>query len=188
MTAAPKQQSTSPLLKLPAELRDAIYTLALVDDEPIYISLPEPARPLSLREPALLAVNRQIRNETLPIYYGTNIFEPRSSVTTENFLRLLGSGRIALLKSLRAFARIGHCSRDGATAAAEIAWWKKWLLQRVTQWQQTFGEVLEAEAVHVPLLVGRDEWLWVPSSELREWVGEARDGRILWRKGEIGGV
>ncbi|KAK5714285.1 hypothetical protein LTR17_017291 [Elasticomyces elasticus] len=71
---------TSGLLRLPAELRNIIYELALPTDN-FYVSvrttepLPMmrcPAEPITI--PALLATCRLIRNDTLPVFYGTNIF------------------------------------------------------------------------------------------------------------------
>ncbi|KAK4893580.1 hypothetical protein LTR27_008047 [Elasticomyces elasticus] len=71
---------TPGFLRLPAELRNIIYEMALPRDnfyvsvrttEPLYVlrCLAEPAT-----IPALLATCRLIRNDTLPIFYGTNIF------------------------------------------------------------------------------------------------------------------
>lgn len=62
----------SPLLKLPAELRNAIYSLALeppVDDRPITI-INRSRSP----HPDLLGVCRQIREEALKVYYSESHF------------------------------------------------------------------------------------------------------------------
>lgn len=57
----------SRLLALPAELRNNIYTFALVNTEPVDIDS-------SCNEPGLLLVNRQIRAEARKIYYTSNQF------------------------------------------------------------------------------------------------------------------
>ncbi|KAL2358816.1 hypothetical protein BJ546DRAFT_27787 [Cryomyces antarcticus] len=58
-----------PFLKLPAELRNVIYNLALVECHTIVMLV----RPMT-KQPALTRVCRQVRNECLPIYYGKNHF------------------------------------------------------------------------------------------------------------------
>ncbi|KAK5699491.1 hypothetical protein LTR97_005619 [Elasticomyces elasticus] len=76
--------ATPGFLRLPAELRNIIYELVLPRDnfyvsvrttEPVYVMrcLAEPAT-----IPALLATCRLIRNDTLPVFYGTNIFALRT--------------------------------------------------------------------------------------------------------------
>ena len=59
----------SRLTSLPAELRNRIYRLALINDKPLNITSKK-----TNQEPALLATNRQIRAEALKIYYAENIF------------------------------------------------------------------------------------------------------------------
>jgi len=63
--------ATSLFLALPAELRNQIYREALVTDMPLSIDAQQPT---SIVEPALMRINRQVRRETLPIYYGENPF------------------------------------------------------------------------------------------------------------------
>lgn len=70
------------LLTTPPEIRNYIFTLALVEDAPItakaafndihsgYLSHPRP--------PALAHVSRQLRREALSIFYGHNVFSIRS--------------------------------------------------------------------------------------------------------------
>lgn len=84
-------------MNLPAELRNEIYSLALVQDTRIMVSTSLPY----LKEPALLAVNRQMRSETLPVWYSENVFQINGSSPSVKFLRSLGSERLQLLKTLR---------------------------------------------------------------------------------------
>lgn len=58
------------LLALPAELRNAIYRFALVENDRIQITDQKP--PPS--EPGLLSVNKQVRKEARGIYHKENIF------------------------------------------------------------------------------------------------------------------
>ncbi|KAK4893562.1 hypothetical protein LTR27_008029 [Elasticomyces elasticus] len=66
-----------PLLELAAELRNQIFALAVVEPEPQHLFLLDSASGglrASFQQPALARVNRQIRSETLPIFYGQNVF------------------------------------------------------------------------------------------------------------------
>ena len=57
-------------IELPAELRNRIYRLALL--EPDAIKINDSSTP---QEPSLLSACRQIRQEAISIYYGENHFE-----------------------------------------------------------------------------------------------------------------
>ena len=59
--------ATPLLLRLPAEIRIVIWELVVVKQAPIDV---DPA----MKPPGLLAVNRQIRNETIHAYYSLNRF------------------------------------------------------------------------------------------------------------------
>ncbi|KAK0356105.1 hypothetical protein LTR91_009206 [Friedmanniomyces endolithicus] len=56
-----------PLLKLPPELRNAIYSYVLVDPPEVLVTY-------HWRPPALLSMSKQIRREALKIYFAENIF------------------------------------------------------------------------------------------------------------------
>lgn len=57
---------------LPAELRSRIYRFAVVRDEPY--DLTEKDARARLFDPALALVNKRIRAEVIPIFYGNNRF------------------------------------------------------------------------------------------------------------------
>lgn len=59
-----------PLLRLPAELRNMIYTLVVTRDDPVRTLEDGKTYP----EPELLATCRQIRQEARSVYYATNTF------------------------------------------------------------------------------------------------------------------
>lgn len=54
-----------PFLRLPAELRNTIYKMAVVSEDPIEITTPQPA---------IAVVCRQLRNESLTLFYKENAF------------------------------------------------------------------------------------------------------------------
>jgi len=58
---------TSPLLRLPPELRNAIYSYVLVDPPEVLVTN-------HWRPPALLSMSKQVRREALKIYFAENIF------------------------------------------------------------------------------------------------------------------
>lgn len=73
MSSRPK----SPLLALPAEIRECIFEFALTSDKPLVTFRLDDFQRECYQEavqPPLLNVNRQIRSEALPIYYGCNEF------------------------------------------------------------------------------------------------------------------
>lgn len=88
-------QSTS-ILDLPPEIRNGIWTMAIVQDAPIPIA---PMRPF-LREPALLAVSEQIRSETMSIWYAENVFEMMGSSPAMRFLRSRTDQQLRSIRSL----------------------------------------------------------------------------------------
>lgn len=64
-------------MRLPRELRDAIYELTLVAEKPVEITRLTRAEPFDERIhlcPALLRLSRQVYNETIPVLYGLNTF------------------------------------------------------------------------------------------------------------------
>jgi len=85
----PERDQPLHLLDLPGELRDMIYDILALRDEPQYAQL----RPVLERngrrlvhlvrrhpqEPVLALVNKQLRHEVLSVFYGTNRFIFRSS-------------------------------------------------------------------------------------------------------------
>lgn len=79
----------------PAELRNAIYTLALVKDRPIGALWRGGSA--VLREPPLLAVSQQVRSEAIEVFYGANTF----ILGDWDILTKMGSVRTAMLRSVQ---------------------------------------------------------------------------------------
>ena len=90
---------------LPAELRDRIYGLAVVDSNTIvpYFSIDRIRSPYSSifrGEPGLLRTNRQIHGEVLPVFYGSNRFRLNNTSEVASWLKILGPHRTSLLQSV----------------------------------------------------------------------------------------
>ena len=72
------RHQTSLLLMLPAELRNRIYEMVLLRPEVINLVYLDPRRLKHLEhevaQPSLTRTCHQIREETLPIFYGQNVF------------------------------------------------------------------------------------------------------------------
>ena len=109
-------RQSSPLLALPAELRNRIYELVVGEANTINIytdkvatkhpRLPGVYRylPLPPTEPGLAKTCRNTRKEALPIYYGTKSFYFNSRIGLQTWLYLLGNVRRAMVRDVRGFA------------------------------------------------------------------------------------
>ena len=64
------------LLELPAELRNYIFELVLVAEEPLWLEFwpRQAANGAATFQPSLSAANRQSRGECLPVFYARNTF------------------------------------------------------------------------------------------------------------------
>lgn len=97
-------QTTAPktgLLDLPAELRNTIWEYALVRTGPIRSMLPLASRPHAFQQPSLTAVSRQIRAETLPIFYHANSFEAPYWYELKLFVRRMDKANVKFLRCLQ---------------------------------------------------------------------------------------
>ena len=95
-------------LEIPPELRNTIYAMTLIFEEPIEIKTHRNGQSPGGIEPALLAINRQIRVEALPVFYGMNIFTTVEQVDRAynvhkipSKLFQLGHERAGMIKTLR---------------------------------------------------------------------------------------
>ena len=88
------------LLSLPPEIRDHIYALAIVEEKPIPLGNDYPF----IYEPALLATNRQIREEATPVFYGENVFKARDYYQTVDLIKYTDKRKFSLIRSIQAFS------------------------------------------------------------------------------------
>ncbi|KAK5121489.1 hypothetical protein LTR85_005322 [Meristemomyces frigidus] len=154
--------SESPLLKLPAEIRNAIYTLALVKDEPINVGYFE----AFLREPGLLAANRQIRREGMPIFYGANTFISRQIDTATRFLAHLNDDKVKMLQGVAILLALDYGSEELVTVRLRA------VDDAVKRWREEHsarGLREDAILVEVTTNAAKDTQ-WVPAAEFKSWV------------------
>ena len=145
------------LLELPPELRDAIFTFAVVKDKPIHI-LSYHLKPV---EPLLLAVCRQIRAECLPLFFGANVFRMYES-QAEPFIRHLGEDRVKLVRKLRPFTSFRPNHMGLGWHAEHVLWWLRHWIDECSKGK------LRKDAVYIPLWTGTD-WEWEPGTRMQEW-------------------
>jgi hypothetical protein len=96
------------LLDLPQELRDQIYGYLMLKQKTHITMLPHYSCSQSLvsaAQPALCYVNKQIRTETLPIFYSSNLFLAELSDDTDlavakNWLAAIGNENLRHLRRL----------------------------------------------------------------------------------------
>ena len=102
------QDSPTGLLKFPQELRDQIYEYVVLKQKATVTMLPHYntfQSPISAGQPALCCVNKQIRTETLPIFYDSNLFLAEVSDTDDlaiakNWLSAIGNENIRHIRRL----------------------------------------------------------------------------------------
>ena len=104
-------EQPSPLLRLPAELREQIYRYVVISSEPITVSryFPSGIRGLFHRvvdnpkDPPLTCTCHQIRLEALAIFYSENIFEDPSQLSggCGDWLLKLVPAKQAMLREVR---------------------------------------------------------------------------------------
>ena len=92
--------SKTNFLDLPKELRNDIYFRVIRQGCVFVIYHYDP---VPLREPAIAAVCRQVRTESLSIFYGNNTFTSTVASISLEFLERLGRESVGMLRNLRAF-------------------------------------------------------------------------------------
>ncbi|KAK6381884.1 hypothetical protein LTR65_010924 [Meristemomyces frigidus] len=106
-------QTASPLLRLPRELRDQILADALVDRYDIEVPCPEETKERGSEPylpPALLYASHQLRQEAAEVYYADNTFGAGSD-TVYKWLPSLPVEHRKLIKTVR------------CTASCRVHWW-----------------------------------------------------------------
>ncbi|KAI6847083.1 hypothetical protein KC332_g2657 [Hortaea werneckii] len=107
----PTTRQTSPLLTLPPELRNKIYSLALTSSS----AKPRPTPTGRLQRPALLKTNVQLRAETTQMWFAQTSFQlslnPSNLSNLQHFLANLGPANLAVLGGLE--LQYTHCVGGG---------------------------------------------------------------------------
>lgn len=110
------------LLTLPMELREEIYQLVLVEPTTALRVVANPSYEHAAVQPALCRVSRQLRFETLPIFYSTNTFtmmllDSRNVRIASRWLRL-NQAHVPFLRKLQLR---GYCDiAEGMSGGAEV--------------------------------------------------------------------
>ncbi|KAF7193291.1 hypothetical protein HII31_05385 [Pseudocercospora fuligena] len=144
---------------LPAELRNEIYSHAIVRREPIM--LPYAYQKKSFCEPALLNVCRWIRAEATPMYYASNIFEAPSPPSAHKFLKHLSPEKIARIRHFRPIDLVLPFNANRRWFAA--------LRTNVNRLVDQVGKgALSSEAIYVPMRNESQKAEWCKLRDLEE--------------------
>jgi len=175
---------TCRLLELPPELRNAIYVYAVVENGPV---------PLRMRlnnyciEPALLATNRQIRSECLPVIYGQNTLESGYSHRTRKFLTALSADKLKMIRQLQAWdvEGLAHMTQDQRFSEQTRAAFVAGIKNDMDVWVRKHSRGnLREDALQVPLRTLRGT-KWVTATQLPNWKIVGKDGEAVFvRKDE----
>ncbi|KAK3714999.1 hypothetical protein LTR37_007489 [Vermiconidia calcicola] len=112
----PEREGATAFLDLPAELRNEIYALVVVQDDQIEL----PLLPPYVRQPKLLGVNRQIRAEALSIYYGENVFQIQGSTSAAQFMRSVSEEGLRALRSLQIYCPVVLTVKDAMARSQQL--------------------------------------------------------------------
>ena len=93
-------------MHLPAELRNTIYELVLVEEKSIEI--PCAVSDIAPHEPVFLSTNLAIRREAAPIYYGANTFDVCDIGRAGYWLGMLSKRARSLVRSIRLTSFTSH--------------------------------------------------------------------------------
>jgi hypothetical protein len=148
----------SQLLALPAELREEIWRLALGG---IVFDITQEHRP-RIPEPALTCTSRQIRAETLSVFWAHNIFDGQHAAMLR-FFGLIGRQNVELIRHVRHTGHVGLNTLVGIRLTLRI----------LGGAYETLG--LRRDALHLPLLIEGEGESWVNLQEALQveqvWMG-----------------
>ena len=172
-TTAIKMSSTT-LFDLPAELRNRIYALAVKPDDPsatVKLTLNYP----HYKEPPLLSVSRQIRQEAMGVFIGETIFEEESSYIIR-FLKTLSDEKMKWLRTIRVLVYGSReCMRNWR--------WMEGVLKTLDQTYPHGRGLLRGDAIQFPIVVedgyhGEFTWVHLQNIDDFEASGEGYWARI----------
>ena len=170
----PESRTGSRLLALPPEIRDHIYSLAVVEVKPIELLNVRPF----LTEPGLLATSRQIRAEATPIFYGENVFQLVNSYSAEHFIDVFNKTKLPLIRSIRAFQERQALAHHPETWLENVKKREHALLKH---------QLIHPSAVLVPLPVGeKREIVWTFFDKLDDFIVAKKDGKRFSERKQIG--
>lgn len=161
-------------LDLPPEIRVEVYSYAIVERHPVQILIYRSK--VLVPEPDLLVTCRLIRKEAMPIFYGSNTFEPmfdKKGRATAAFLDSLSDEKIPMLRALRAYEynKTGLASLVYARLLAVNR--PKWILTQLNKAKDRLSEIighgrglLRRDAVLVPYIQAGGHVMWCTEEEV----------------------
>lgn len=152
------------ILDLPAEIRNDIWSMLVLQQPAISVS---PFRPF-VKEPALLAVNRQIRSEAMSIWYAEHDFQIDGSSPAVKFLRSRNDQQLRSMRSLCISSEKSKDMRDAPRTWAEHSRKKLETLMREFEPRGLRRKALKFQVIK------EDAITWIDGIELQ---GHEVDGR-----------
>ncbi|KAH8652467.1 hypothetical protein BX600DRAFT_472617 [Xylariales sp. PMI_506] len=146
------------LLALPAELREEVWKFALGG---IVIEIGQEHRP-RIPEPALTWTSRQIRAETVPVFWAYSIFDGLH-VPMLRFFGVIGRRNVELIRHVRHTGHVGLNTLYGIRLTL-------WILGRA---YETLG--LRLDSLYIPVLIEGEGETWVNLQETSH-LKEIRQG------------
>ncbi|KAK9413241.1 putative F-box domain-containing protein [Seiridium unicorne] len=157
------------ILALPAELRVEIWRLVLGG---IVVQISREHR-TRIHEPALTWSSRQIRAETLPIFFAHSIFDGRHEAMLE-FFGLIGRQNIELIRHVRHTRHVGLNTLDAIRLTLRI----------LSGAYETLG--LPRDALHLPLMIEGEGETYVNLQEASQvtqvWMGPGLSAMPIVRR------
>lgn len=170
--------SSTTFFDLPAELRNRIYAFAVKPDDSSAthrLTLKYP----HYKEPPLLSVSRQIRQEALGVFIGETIFEEESSYIIR-FLKTLSDEKLKWLRTVRVLV---YLTRDFLKN-----WrWMERVSRQLGQIYRHGRGLLRKDAIQFPIVVedgyqGEFTWVHLQNIDDFEASGEVLFSRKIKRK------
>ncbi|KAK4963080.1 hypothetical protein LTR10_000708 [Elasticomyces elasticus] len=171
-----------PLLRLPPELRNLIYELVLIKDEPISVR----DWKLCCVGPALIRTSHLVRSETMPIFYGANKFEGSWVTDFSSMPPSVAPARLHWMKQLR-FNGDAYM-RERVESEAKKKEVLRFYLQKLGQIMVKVGDgktkkaSAVAEVLHFPLRDEEAGTVWAPLKQLCDFELVEEGGKKRWAK------
>ncbi|KAK5741907.1 hypothetical protein LTR17_003655 [Elasticomyces elasticus] len=169
------------LLRLPPELRNLIYELVLIKDEPISVR----DWKLCCVGPALIRTSRLVRSETMPIFYGANKFEGSWVTDFSSMPASVAPNSLHRMKQLRfngdAYMR-ERVESEGKKKGVLRFYRQKLGQITVRVGGRTRDSSVLAELLHFPLRNEEAGAVWAPLKQLAEFELVEEGGKKWWAK------
>lgn len=143
---AATQEPDCPFLELPAELRNEVYELVFMNEQPIDLD----DKKTRTIEPPLLQVCRQIRGEARQLYQCHAMYQTDRTATAARLLKKISRQELALFKGLNIRAPQGDREQDGDGAEIEEEYVHCFRKVRLKSQRQPLGIQLFSSTASLP--------------------------------------